>query len=61
MMSKAVHDDFKNILLKGKLSFYGMASFSDILTEKDVESVHQYLVSIQKERIKNSVIAKTGK
>jgi len=57
MMTKAVHDDFDNIVLKGKLSFYGMANFSDVLTDKDADALHQYLISIQKERFKNNQLA----
>lgn len=50
MMSKTVHADFNDIVLKGKLSYYGMASFKDILTKDDAEAIHQYLISTQKER-----------
>jgi quinohemoprotein ethanol dehydrogenase len=49
-MSVTTHEWFKDILLKGKLSYYGMANFSDILTEKEVDALHQFLVSIQQER-----------
>ena len=50
MMSKPTHESFNDILLKGKLSFYGMANFSDVLKHEDVDAVHQYLISLQKER-----------
>jgi quinohemoprotein ethanol dehydrogenase len=59
MMSQPVHDEFNEIVLKGKLSFYGMASFADVLTEKDAEAVHQYLVSVQRERFRKETIAGT--
>lgn len=49
-LAKPIHDQFNDILLKGKLSYYGMADFSDVLTREDVEAVHQYLISVQKER-----------
>jgi quinohemoprotein ethanol dehydrogenase len=50
MMKLSTHNEFSNILLKGKLSYYGMADFSDVLAAADVEAVHQYLLSVQKER-----------
>jgi quinohemoprotein ethanol dehydrogenase len=50
MMSKPIHESFNDILLKGKLSHYGMANFSDVLKPVDVEAIHQYLISVQKER-----------
>lgn len=45
-----IHDNFNDIVLNGKLSFYGMAGFSDVITKEDAENVHQYIISIQKER-----------
>jgi quinohemoprotein ethanol dehydrogenase len=50
MMSVPVHQSFNDILLKGTRSFYGMANFSDVLKAEDVEALHQYLISVQKER-----------
>lgn len=50
MMAKPTHESFNDILLKGKLSYYGMANFSDVLKPEDVEAIHQYLISVQKER-----------
>jgi len=50
MMSKPTHESFSDILLKGKLSYNGMADFSDILTPEDVEALHQFLISVQKEK-----------
>ena len=38
-----------DILLKGILSQNGMASFSNSLTEEDVEAVHHFLIKKQKE------------
>jgi quinohemoprotein ethanol dehydrogenase len=49
-MSTTTHEWFNDILLKGKLSYYGMADFSDILSKEDVESLHHFLISVQKER-----------
>jgi quinohemoprotein ethanol dehydrogenase len=50
LMSQLVHDDFRNIVLRGSRSFYGMANFSDVVTEKEADALHQYLVSVQRER-----------
>jgi quinohemoprotein ethanol dehydrogenase len=50
LMQKSVHESFKDILLKGKLSFYGMADFSDVLKEEEADAIHQYLISWQKDR-----------
>lgn len=54
MMSKPIHESFNDILLKGTLSYYGMADFSDVLKREDVEAIHQYLISVQKERFENN-------
>jgi quinohemoprotein ethanol dehydrogenase len=51
-MNAAVHGQFKDIVLKGILSPYGMASFSDVLSEKDVESLHAFLTAKQQELFK---------
>jgi mono/diheme cytochrome c family protein len=32
------------------LSYYGMANFSDVLKPEDVDAIHQYLISLQKDR-----------
>ncbi len=52
-MSATTHEWFSDILLKGKLSYYGMADFSDVLTAKDVEALHQFLIAVQTERYKS--------
>jgi quinohemoprotein ethanol dehydrogenase len=57
MLTKPVHDAFNEIVLEGTLSFYGMASFSDVLTEKNAGEIHQYLVSVQRERFVNSQLS----
>jgi quinohemoprotein ethanol dehydrogenase len=54
MMSAPIHQSFTDILLKGKLSYYGMANFSDVLKPADVESLHQFLISVQKERFEKA-------
>lgn len=54
VMAKPAHESFNDILLKGKLSYYGMADFSDVLNSEEVEAVHQYLISMQKERFKKN-------
>jgi len=54
MLTKPTHESFNDILLKGKLSYYGMANFSDVLKQEEAEAVHQYLISVQKERFEKS-------
>jgi quinohemoprotein ethanol dehydrogenase len=54
MLAKPTHESFNDILLKGKLSYYGMADFSDVLKREEVEAVHQYLISVQKERFEKN-------
>jgi quinohemoprotein ethanol dehydrogenase len=58
MLSNPVHESFNDILLKGKLSYYGMANFSDILKQEDVDAIHQYLVSVQKKRFEDNQVNK---
>ncbi|HET9747524.1 MAG TPA: cytochrome c, partial [Chitinophagaceae bacterium] len=53
LMQKTTHESFNDILLKGKLSYYGMADFSDVLKPADADAIHQYLISLQKERYQN--------
>jgi quinohemoprotein ethanol dehydrogenase len=43
-MPPEVHDMFKDILLGGAFALTGMESFGDILSEKDVENIHTYLI-----------------
>jgi len=43
-MTQEAHDKFKEILLGGAFAFRGMESFGDILSEKDVENIHAYLI-----------------
>ncbi len=40
----AFHDAFKDIVLGGILAPAGMESFSDILSEVDVNAIHAYLI-----------------
>jgi quinohemoprotein ethanol dehydrogenase len=44
-MPPEVHDKFKDILLGGAFAPSGMESFGDILSEKDVENIHAYLIN----------------
>jgi quinohemoprotein ethanol dehydrogenase len=55
-MSTQTHQDFNDIVLKGKLSYYGMAAFSDVLEPEDAEAIHMYLISVQRTRY-NEIIA----
>jgi quinohemoprotein ethanol dehydrogenase len=48
-LPEAKHLLFKDILLKGILAQNGMASFSNSLTEADVEAIHHFLIKKQKE------------
>ncbi|HTV33574.1 MAG TPA: PQQ-dependent dehydrogenase, methanol/ethanol family [Methylocella sp.] len=43
-MPQEVHDQFADILLGGVFATGGMESFADILSEKDVENIHAYLI-----------------
>jgi len=43
-MPPEAHDMFKDILLGGALARVGMESFGDILSDKDVENIHAYLI-----------------
>lgn len=43
-MPADVHDSFKDIVRDGALSDAGMASFSDILSEDDIDAIHDFLV-----------------
>jgi quinohemoprotein ethanol dehydrogenase len=48
-LTEAKHMTFNDILLKGILSQNGMASFSNSLSEEDVEAIHQFLIKKQVE------------
>ncbi|MDP7576119.1 MAG: c-type cytochrome, partial [Pseudomonadales bacterium] len=45
MMNSETHKIFKNIVLDGAYAGKGMASFADILNEKDTETIRQYIIS----------------
>ena len=47
-MQKGTHDLFAQIVLEGLFSKNGMASFSNSLSEEEVESIQHYLVSEQR-------------
>jgi quinohemoprotein ethanol dehydrogenase len=48
-MSPETHGIFKAVVLDGALSDAGMASFSDVLTNEDVDAIQAYLVREQHE------------
>jgi quinohemoprotein ethanol dehydrogenase len=52
-LSEAKHMVFNDILLKGILSENGMASFSNSLSEADVEAIHSFLLKQQTELYNN--------
>ena len=43
-MSAGTHDAFNQIVLEGLLASNGMASFSDVLSEQEVENIHHCLL-----------------
>lgn len=43
-MPQQVHDMFKDILLRGAFVPMGMESFADILSDRDAENIHAYLI-----------------
>jgi quinohemoprotein ethanol dehydrogenase len=43
--SAAVHESWNTIVLGGALAGGGMASFADVLNEKDAEAIHAYVVA----------------
>lgn len=45
------HEIFKQIVLGGALEGNGMASFSDLLSEPDVEDIHAYIVDAARKRL----------
>jgi quinohemoprotein ethanol dehydrogenase len=48
-LTEAKHQTFNDIVLKGILSQNGMASFSNSLSEADVEAIHHFLLKKQAE------------
>ncbi|HIO05248.1 MAG TPA: PQQ-dependent dehydrogenase, methanol/ethanol family [Gammaproteobacteria bacterium] len=42
-MSSGTHDLFNQIILEGLLASNGMASFSDVLSEEEVNNIHHYI------------------
>jgi len=53
-MSQNTHDQFNSIVLKGALSSYGMANFSDVLDEQKANAIHQYLTFQQRKLFADS-------
>ena len=45
MMNPESHKIFKDIVIDGVYAVKGMASFGDILNEKDTENIRQYIIS----------------
>ncbi len=45
-MTAKTHVEFKDIVLKGIRSEFGMGNFSDLLSEQDVFSIHSYLIDL---------------
>jgi quinohemoprotein ethanol dehydrogenase len=43
-LNDGLHAAFKDIVLKGILAPSGMERFDDILSEKDVDNIHAYLI-----------------
>ena len=54
-MSQNAHEQFSAIVLKGALSSYGMASFSDVLDESEADAIHQYLIDQQRKLFRDSL------
>jgi len=48
-LGQAEHKAFSNIVLGGILSSGGMASFKDILDQKQVNKLHSYLIEMQRQ------------
>ena len=48
-MSPEVHTLFKDIVLHGLWEPLGMAGFSDLLSEEDVDAIHSYLIELAQE------------
>ena len=48
-MSPETHERFQNIVYDGERDVLGMAGFSDILTKKQVDLIHGYLIKISHE------------
>ena len=45
-MSQQSHELFKDIVYGGILKENGMSSFSDVLSQKDVESIYHYIIGV---------------
>jgi quinohemoprotein ethanol dehydrogenase len=43
-LNAGLHAEFKDIVLDGVLGAAGMERFNDILSERDVENIHAYLI-----------------
>ncbi len=44
-MTPAGHAAFNDVLMKGALSYGGMASFSDVLSPEDADAIHAFLIA----------------
>ncbi len=52
-LTAAQHAAFKDTVYHGTLEALGMAGFSDILTEQEVEDIHHYLIKLSHEAYQN--------
>jgi quinohemoprotein ethanol dehydrogenase len=43
-LNAGLHAEFKDIVLKGVLAPAGMERFDDLLSEKDADNIHAYLI-----------------
>ena len=60
-MSENTHEQFNKIVLEGAFSAYGMANFSDVLGKEDAESIHDFLINMQKVVYADTLITRIPK
>jgi len=49
LLTPEMHKAFQDIVIEGIMSFGGMASFSDVLSEEDVTAIQAYIATQQRE------------
>lgn len=55
-MTPDIHSSFKDIVLRGQREAFGMANFSDILTESQVDDIYAHLLKISHEAYKEQQV-----
>ena len=60
-LNDGLHMAFKDILLRGVLAPAGMERFNDILSDKDADNIHAYLIEQSLDRLPRTAERRGGR